>query len=114
MVGVDILNKEEILGTPEWVYVASIIFVYVLIISITILFVSAFNLWNTLFIFSAIAAIVSWVLVIVLCNVDEIEPTGRYRYEATIDESVSIADVYEHYKVVEQRGYIWVLEDKEE
>ena len=42
------------------------------------------------------------------------EPTERYRYEATIDDSVSITEVYDHYNVVEQRGDIWVLEDKED
>ena len=42
------------------------------------------------------------------------EPTGRYRYEATIDDSVSITEVYDRYKVVERRGDIWILEDKEE
>ena len=42
------------------------------------------------------------------------EPTGRYRYEVTIDDSVSITEVYDHYNVVEQRGDIWILEDKED
>ena len=40
------------------------------------------------------------------------EPTGRYRYECTIDESVSMKEVYERYEIIEQRGDIWVLEDK--
>lgn len=35
------------------------------------------------------------------------------RYECLIDESVSMTDVYERYKIIEQRGDIWVLEDKE-
>ena len=38
---------------------------------------------------------------------------GRTQYECTIDDSVSFAEVYEKYKVIEQRGEIWVLEDKE-
>lgn len=37
----------------------------------------------------------------------------RLRYECTIDESVSMTEVYERYEIVEQRGDIWVLEDKE-
>lgn len=35
------------------------------------------------------------------------------QYECLIDKSVSIDDVYEKYNVVERRGDIWVLEDKE-
>lgn len=46
-------------------------------------------------------------------SVEEI-PTGRYKYEVTVDESVRFTDIYEKYEVVEQRGEIWVLEDKDE
>ena len=35
------------------------------------------------------------------------------QYECLIDKSVSIEDVYEKYTVIERRGDIWVLEDKE-
>ena len=37
----------------------------------------------------------------------------RNQYECIIDDSVSINEVYENYNVVERRGDIWVLEDKE-
>ena len=37
-----------------------------------------------------------------------------YEYEATIDENVSMKEVYERYEIVEQRGDIWVLRDKED
>ena len=40
-------------------------------------------------------------------------PTNRYRYEVTIDESVTITEIYDNYDVIEQRGDIWILEDKE-
>ena len=35
------------------------------------------------------------------------------QYECTIDESVSMKEVYERYEIIEQRGDIWVLEDRE-
>lgn len=38
---------------------------------------------------------------------------GYTQYECLIDDSVSFAEVYDKYIVVEQRGDIWVLEDKE-
>ena len=37
----------------------------------------------------------------------------RNQYECIIDDSVSINEVYENYDVIERRGDIWVLEDKE-
>ena len=48
-----------------------------------------------------------------LVGVAQEKDTGRYKYEVTIDESVSMTDVHEKYKVVEQKGKIWILEDKE-
>jgi hypothetical protein len=41
------------------------------------------------------------------------ESETRFRYECTIDESVSMTDVYERFEIIERRGDIWVLEDKE-
>lgn len=38
----------------------------------------------------------------------------RNQYECIIDDSVSINEVYENYNVIERRGDIWVLEDKEQ
>lgn len=42
------------------------------------------------------------------------KPSGRYRYECLIDDTVPYTEIYDKYDVVEQRGSIWVLEDKEE
>lgn len=41
------------------------------------------------------------------------EPTGRYRYEATISPDVSAVDLLERYDVTDRRGDIWIIEDKE-
>lgn len=34
------------------------------------------------------------------------------RYECIIDSNVSFVELYEKYNVIEQRGDIWVLEEK--
>ena len=41
-------------------------------------------------------------------------PTGRYEYEATLDDTVNLKEVCERYEVVETKGDIYVLRDKEE
>lgn len=41
-------------------------------------------------------------------------PTGRYRYEVTISDTANFKEIYEKYDVVEQRGDIYVLEEKED
>lgn len=42
------------------------------------------------------------------------EANAHNQYECLIDKSVSMEDVYEKYTVIERRGHIWVLEDKEQ
>lgn len=42
------------------------------------------------------------------------KPTGRYQYECLIDDETSCAEIYDKYDVVDRRGEIWVLEDKNE
>ena len=114
MKGVDILNIEEISAVPLWVDVIVIIAVMVFTISLIILLISVYKLWDVSFIVSIITMLISFIFIIVLGANDIEEPTGRYRYEATIDESVSITEIYDRYKVVDRRGDIWILEDKEE
>ena len=53
------------------------------------------------------------IFVVGLVGLVQEKDTGRYEYEVTIDESVSMTDVHEKYKVIEQKGKIWILEDKE-
>lgn len=38
--------------------------------------------------------------------------TNRKRYEVILDEDISITEIYSKYDVIEQRGKIWILEDK--
>lgn len=40
--------------------------------------------------------------------------TGRCQYECLIDDETPYADICDKYDVVDRRGEIWVLEDKEE
>lgn len=39
--------------------------------------------------------------------------TGRNKYEVILDDSVSANEIYDKYEVIERRGDIWVLQDKE-
>lgn len=38
--------------------------------------------------------------------------TDHYRYEVIIDSSYSATELMNQYKVIEQRGEIWVIEDR--
>ena len=39
-------------------------------------------------------------------------PTGKYRYEIILKEDYPALEFYEKYKVIEQRGRVWIIEDK--
>ena len=64
-------------------------------------------------VWTAIIPFISAVLIAAICVLlSLVIKTGEYRYECIIDDSVSYNEVVENYKIVEQRGDIWVLEDK--
>lgn len=39
--------------------------------------------------------------------------TGRHKYMVQFDEDSSFVEVYEKYEVLEQRGNVWTIQDKE-
>ena len=43
---------------------------------------------------------------------DKTVHTGRYQYECLINDRAAFTDIYEDYNVIEQRGDLWILEDK--
>lgn len=98
--GITVLNVESINRMP----------VYFWIIMLAIIIITLSFCISELCI---IGFILGMVLTIITCTLTEPVPTGRYQYEVTIDDTVSMTKLYEKYEVVEQRGDIWVLEDKE-
>ena len=112
--GIDVLNKTMTTDTCGWAFVIMAICVSVLIVSLI-----GFIICAGLDVFG-IANICFWVLIasvfatLLVAMVNPQTETGRYRYEATIDDSVSFLDLQEKYDVIEQNGRIWVLEDKKE
>lgn len=41
------------------------------------------------------------------------EPTGEYQYEVIFEDDVSFAEVIKKYDIIEQRGEIFVVEERE-
>lgn len=41
-------------------------------------------------------------------------PTGRYRYEVKISDTTTFKEVTDNYKIIDNRGQIWVLEDRDD
>ena len=51
-------------------------------------------------------------VMIIACSEFQV-PNGKYRYEILIDDEVAFSEVIEKYNIIEQRGEIFVVEEKE-
>ena len=112
MKGVEILTMTEITEHPE---IATTIATVLAVIFIAgVIFVLGDRSDDICAIIGAVLVIISIIGFVVLVNKYPEQSTGRYKYEAVIDEDVNIQDVYEKYKVIEKDGKKWILEDKED
>lgn len=110
-----ILNQYEILKnvTPTWWYIVSVVLVVAVIVMASIENkTNSSSLLLTVSLTVIFGLIWTWVVRPIVTKEDT--PTGRYRYECTIDDDASFVDIAEKYVVVEQRGDLWILEDKDE
>ena len=109
--GIEILNKTEIMTISD----AGLIWSYILVFGglICALLFAFLSNYHNAFIIGVIFSVVAFFSGIIVAALDESKPTGRYQYECTIDESVPFKDVLENYEVIEQKGKLWILEDKE-
>lgn len=111
--GIDILNTTEIMRDPIQVPLLLGLFVLLFFVGFGIFIYGAYEGSIVHSIMAIGMIILSIVSLYLACSKEGTEPTGRYRYEAIIDDSVSFLDLQEKYDVIEQNGRIWVLEDKE-
>lgn len=64
-----------------------------------------------LFIYTIIAGLCGAMLILAS---EEIQvPSGEYHYEIMIDDTTPFAEVIEKYNIIEQRGELFVVEEKE-
>lgn len=112
MEGVTILNKTEIMWLPIPYYFAIPVSIGMILIGLICcgVLIDEENWWA---IMPAAVAILGCCFIVNLATNDPLVPTGRYEYEVLLSEEVSFTELYERYEIVEQRGEIWVLRDKE-
>lgn len=108
-----ILNQTPIIEMSESWELAIAILLIIGIFSFLCFLLTGMLSWDTGMIVTGGSAIICLVVALILALAAPEVETGRNEYEAIIDETVPIVEVYEKYEVVERRGDIWVLEDKE-
>lgn len=104
--GITILNQTEITEFGLWATPVGFLVFAIIVIGFGIL--TEFEGWSA--IIGSVIGLIVWFFIFASSE----ESTGRYKYECLIDENVSMTEVHEKYEVIEQRGDIWVLEDKEQ
>ena len=112
MTGINILNKTAIMEYTfaQNIFCAVLLIVWCISAILVVIGLICDSKWSTI-----ISGILFLISCITTCAVDleKSKNTGRYKYEATIDENAPFIEVYEKYDVVKQKGDIWVLKDKE-
>ena len=112
MNGINILNKTAIMEytCAQHIFFAVLLIAWCVSAILAIIGLICDSKWSLI-----IGGILFLIISIVIGTVDleKSKNTGRYKYEATIDEDVPFIEVYEKYDVVKQKGDIWVLKDKE-
>lgn len=111
-----ILNEIMLTEPPQWVEVITTIGLIMFIAGGAVAVVSILGDGEIGMCCGFIAAFVGAILGVVGMILEEkVEPlpTGITQYEVLIDESVNFQEVYDKYEVIERRGDIWVLQDKE-
>lgn len=108
----EILYQTEITRTTnEWL-------LYAMLISIGLMAVFGICLLaaqDDFFAWSLIASLVSSLIFGFLAMKYSCEvPTERSRYEVILNGDMSCQELYDRYEVIEHKGSIWVLEDKED
>lgn len=106
--GIEILSQKPITTENIHILVAFFILMPALLLLIGF-FMSLFDC-EYLFTFVGIAVVVCFLLLYIKFGQEE---TGRYRYEVTIDDNVAFKELYEKYDIIEQKGKIYVIEEKE-
>ena len=96
---------------PDWAGIVSIILIAGIAGGVVV-GVCADN-WSNWGWIGPLISLICIIISSILITIDPQIPTERTRYEVTIDDSVSMKDVYKKYEVIEQKGEIWILEDKE-
>ena len=112
MNGINILNKTAIMEytCAQHIFFAVLLIAWCISAILVIIGLICDSKWST---------IIGGILFLITCiaigaaDLEKSKNTGRYKYEAMIDENVPFIEVYEKYDVVKQKGDIWVLKDKE-
>lgn len=112
MNGITILNTTVVDDYARWVLPTVLALGIICIVAFVLMINSDDTRAVEIFGIISFVAIIA-ALIIIIASKTHWRTNERNQYECIIDDGVSINEVYENYNVIERRGDIWVLEDKE-
>lgn len=114
MDGITILNTTIVDDYARWVLPTVLALGFICIVSL-VLMLNSKDTGAGVIIFGIISLLAMIAMPIIIgTSKSHWRTNQRNQYECIIDDGVSINEVYENYNVIERRGDIWVLEDKEQ
>ena len=110
MAGVNVLNVVEQIRLPDWAITCILLCMFAMaVFFIGLLTGNTAKITNI----CGIGFVCTLVLTFVFLWLGRtFVPNRITQYECTIDKDVSFVELHEKYNVIEQRGDIWVLEEK--
>lgn len=116
----EILTKTPITGhlcNPGFIILVEVVFVCIGIIG-GILGCARFGTIrdkiSTPIMWVAVIGLIGGIIWMTLNEIIPGAPTGRYKYEVKILDTTSFKEVTDNYKIIDNLGQIWVLEDKDD
>ena len=107
----EILNQTPIMEIAKEYLGLAVVFGLTFVVSFIFMLTTRFaTLRNNI---ATIVCILSMLISMVALGFSPRVDTGRKRYEVTLNDTVSANEIFEKYDIIEQRGKIWVIEDKE-
>lgn len=110
-----VINVIELTKTAPGITIGVITFMVLLILSIVLGFAFCAKherLTTVCFIITVISFFGLFVCISI--GDDYAVPNGKYQYEILIDDSTTFSEVNEKYNIIEQRGEIYVVEERED
>lgn len=110
MAGVEILNQIPVTETEMGIGFGWLMVIAIVIFGVIFAFFAILDMDDLGLVLGAVIG-TAVTLAIITFTAKEV-PTGEYQYEVIIEEEVNLHEFYDHYDVIEQRGEIFVVQEK--
>ena len=109
--GLEIINKVEIMEKEPWFTIIMVASLITAVFTITMTIKHELDK-NIKIFFYACAGILLIMSIFAAFNSKE-KPTGKYRYEVILDDTVNLKEFYQKYEVIEIKGDLYTIKEKE-